>query len=274
VYREGGQVRFNGSQCASAFTLPPRFDELEMDRYRQAGFGIGVVTKLGDFSYATGASGAASAESAWRVIRPIEEVVQEVTELQRRYGLRKVFFIDSGFNLPLVHAKALCQALIDAKLKLRWNTRLAPLPCDAELVDLMKRAGCALVLMGNLGGDGHSGLALDDRLEPLLETCRRCEAGGLNYMISQQFGEPGETRETVVEKLRILRGINPALANLRVGVSLLPGTPEAATALAEGLIDDESELIQPTFYLADAVKDWIVDYLQEEAASHPRWNVM
>ena len=171
----------------------------------------------------------------------------------------------------MVHAKALCQALTEADLKVRWNTRLAPYRCDAELIGMMKQAGCALVLMGNMSGDGHDGPALGESLAPLLETCRICEEGDLNYMISQQFGEPGETRETVEEKLRILRGINPALANLRVGVSLMPGTPEAATALEEGLIDDESELIQPTFYVADTVKDWIVDYLQEQAASQALW---
>ncbi|MFQ6027113.1 MAG: B12-binding domain-containing radical SAM protein [Dehalococcoidia bacterium] len=274
VCQEGGRVQFNGIHCASEFTLPPRFEDLEMDRYRQAGFGIGVVTKLGDFSYPTLDSREPSSESAWRVIRPIEEVVQEVTEMKQRFGLRKVFFIDSGFNIPLAHAKALCQALTQADLKLRWNTRLAPYRCDAELIGMMKQAGCALVLMGNMGGDGHDGPSLDDRLEPLLETCRLCEEGGLHYTISQRFGEPGETRETVEEKLRILRGINPALANLRIGVSLMPGTPESAAALQEGLIDDESELIQPTFYVADSVKDWIVDYLQEEAATQPRWNVL
>jgi hypothetical protein len=55
---------------------------------------------------------------------------------------------------------------------------------------------------------------------------------------------------------------------------VLPGTDVAKTALAEGLIADESELIKPTFYLAESVQDWIVDYLQEAKAKHPRWNLM
>ena len=64
------------------------------------------------------------------------------------------------------------------------------------------------------------------------------------------------------------------MANLRVGVSLLPGTREARVAVSEGLIKDESELLEPTFYMAEGVKDWLVEYLQEAASVMPRWNLV
>jgi len=274
VYRQNGQIIYNGMRCFSEFAKPPRLEELDMQKYRQAGFGIGVLTKLSGFNYPTSEAATQTEEGAWRVIRPIDEVVAEVKDLEERFSLRKIFFIDNCFNIPTHHAKSLCHALIDADLNLRWNTNLAPYNCDAELVGLMKQAGCALVLMGGMRGDSHDGAAIGERLEPLLETTRLCEEGGLHYTISQRFGEPGETRETVDQKLEFLRGLKPAMANLRVGISLLPGTREAALALDEGLISDESELIKPTFYLAEEVRDWIVDYLKEATAEHPRWNLL
>ena len=274
VYRQNGQVIYNGIRCFSEFSRPPRLEELDIQKYRQAGFGIGVLTKLGGFYYPTSEAATQTEEGAWRVIRPIDEVVAEVKDLEERFSLRKVFFIDNCFNVPTHHAKSLCHALMDADLRLRWNTCLAPYSCDAELVGLMKQAGCALVLMGGMRGDSHEGAAVGENLEPLLETTRLCEEGGLHYTISQRFGGPGETRETVDQKLEFLRGLKPAMANLRVGISLLPGTREAALALDEGLIGDESELIKPTFYLAEEVRDWIVDYLKEAAAENPRWNLL
>ncbi len=274
VYRQNGQVIYNGIRCFSEFSRPPRLEELDIQKYRQAGFGIGVLTKLGGFYYPTSEAATQTEEGAWRVIRPIDEVVAEVKDLEERFSLRKVFFIDNCFNVPTHHAKSLCHALMDADLRLRWNTCLAPYSCDAELVGLMKQAGCALVLMGGMRGDSHDGAAVGENLEPLLETTRLCEEGGLHYTISQRFGGPGETRETVDQKLEFLRGLKPAMANLRVGISLLPGTREAALALDEGLIGDESELIKPTFYLAEEVRDWIVDYLKEAAAENPRWNLL
>ena len=274
VYRDSGGIQFNGMRCTSDFAMPPRFDELDMEKYRLAGFGVGIVTKLGDFNYPTGPGSEPSERSAWRVIRPIEEVVQEVQDMEERFRLRKVHFIDNGFNIPMSHANALCQALIDADIGVHWTTGLAPYSCDAELVGLMRQAGCKLVMMGNMRGDSHDGTTLGERMEPMLETCRTCEEGGLNYTIAQRFGEPGETRESVEEKLDFLRTIKPSMANLRVGVSIMPGTREAQLAVEEGLVADESELIKPTFYLDPQVKDWVVDHLKEAAAGQPRWNLL
>jgi hypothetical protein len=139
VYRNGDQIIYNGMRCASEFARPPRLEDLDMVRYRQAGFGIGVLTKLGGFYYPNSAASVPVEEGAWRVIRPIVEVVAEVKDLEQRFDLRKVFFIDNCFNIPAAHSKALCNALMDADLKLHWNTCLAPYGCDAELVGLMKQ---------------------------------------------------------------------------------------------------------------------------------------
>ena len=275
VYRNGPEIKVQEQMASSAFPKPPRLEELDIARYRQAGFGIGVLTKLRDFYYPTGGTQGSADTSAWRVVRPVEEVVQEIQEMQSRFGLRKIFFIDSAFNLPLPHAKSLCQCLIDAGVKFRWNTSLAAIPdaCDTELVSLMRQAGCSLVLMSGIAGgvdsDGAEGGAA-----ALREVCRLCEDGGLNYTISQYFGEPGDTRETVETKLAFLKEVSPAMANLRVGVRILPGTPLSQVAVSEGLIADESQLVQPTFYLAEPVRGWIVDGLKAEAAQHPRWNLM
>jgi B12 binding domain len=274
VYRQGGEIIANNTASSSQFSRPPRLEDLDMAKYRQAGFGIGVLTKLGGFSYPSARSGGQAEDSAWRVIRPIPEVVREVKDLEARFDLQKVFFIDNSFNIPLAHAKALCQALIDAHLKSHWNTVLAPNGCDAELIERMKQAGCALVLLVGTGGEGRTGAALEESLQPLLETCRLCEAKDLHYTITQTFGGPGETRQTVERKVAFLQSLKPAMANVRIGVSILPGTTVAAKAQEEGLIADATELIRPTFYLAAEVRDWIVDYLKAEAAQNPRWNLV
>lgn len=275
LYRENGAVVYNGMRCSSDFASRPSLDDLDMPKYAQAGFGVSVLTKLGGFYYPTSADDMRAPEGAWRVIRPIGEVVAEVAEVTARYDLRKIFFVDNCFNVPLEHAKELCHALMDAQVKVRWNTCLAPYACDAELIVLMKRAGCGLVMMGGTrGGDPHEGDNDVSRYASLKETAELCEAGGLRYTISQQFGEPGETRRSVEHKLEFLRGLQPALANIRVGVSVMPGTEVAARCIAEGIIADESELIAPTFYLAEAVRPWLVDHLRQQADANPRWNLM
>ena len=273
VYKKEGQTFKNEGYCVSEFAKPPRLEDLDMARYNKAGFGIGILTQLSSFSYPANASQVEINESAWRVIRPIGDVVAEVTDMKERFGMKKVFFIANGFNLPLDHAKSLCRELIQSKVNVRWNTNLAPFDCDPELIGLMKESGCGLVLMGNRSGNPYDQDDISDVTKQLTEVCRICDEGGLHYNIGKIFGEPGETRETVDEKLEFLRSINPAMASLRVGVSLMPGTSVAAIAKEEGLISDESELVKPTFYIAEGVRDWIVDYLKEQVEQNPRWNL-
>ena len=273
VYRSAnGAVAVNG-QVYSSFATPPRFDGLDMERYEKAGFGIGVVTKLGDnFNVTTPAS---RQSQSWRALRPIEEVISEVRDLKDRYGMRKVFFIDSGFNIPLAHAKSLCQSLMDADMGIHWNSYLAPVPdsFDLEAARLMKESGCGLVVMTGVDA-GSSERSQEEQFDRVKHICELCEEGGIHYTISQSFGDPGETRETVQAKLDFLASINPAIANLRVGARIRPGTDLAQRALDEGLISDSAELIKPVFYMEKAVEDWLVDKLKEEADQRPRWNLV
>ena len=189
---QDGHIVSNGL-AYSSFSASPRLEELDMPSYDRAGFGIGVVTKLDD-NFAHSMESAQTPES-WRVVRPVEDVVREVKELKQSFQVRKVFFIDSAFNLPPVHAEALCRALIDADLDVRWNSCLAPVDqaCHEDLLQLMVRAGCALMIMKSFDVADNGGAGLARRLDGLRDICHRCEKAGVHFMVSQVFGEPGES---------------------------------------------------------------------------------
>jgi hypothetical protein len=264
AYRDNGRVVVNEGRSFSAFSRPPRLDLLDLARYDRSGFGIGVVTKLAQ-AYSPAEGGA----EGWR-IRPVGEVLHEVEGLRGRFGIRKLFFIDSGFNIPLDYAKSICHALINAGLRIRWNSYLRPGDCDAELIALMKRSGCSLALMTGMG----EGEELSERLDRLRRLTSLCHAQGLPFALSLSFGEPGETEPTVVQKLEFLKEASPAFATLRVGTRVLPGAALAGAALDDGLIASNADLLRPTFYIASAVRGWLANRLRLEAADHPRWNLV
>ena len=271
VYRVGGKITMTEQQPGYGVMKPPRLEDLDLDRYAEAGFGIGVITKW--FDNPAASRGASGNDPDRDNLRPIQDVVDEVRDLRSRLGLRKFFFIANGFNVPPDHAKSFCQALIDTDLKIEWNTALVPRSCDRELIGLMKDAGCGLVIIGDLVVDAHDPEDLSVRLDQMLQVCRLCEEGDLPYTVGQTFGAPGETRETVEQKLVFLRNINPVVANLRVGIRMLPGSKSTEQARLDGQVFDDGDLIQPTFYIAESVKDWIVNHLQSEAGHNPKWNV-
>ena len=272
VYRDdanGGEIVVSEGRFTSSFHRAPRLDLLDMRAYNGSGFGVGVVTKLAQAYYPT--PGADFSGGDWRIRDP-QEVVDEIRALDDDFGINKVFFIDSGFNIPAEHAKATCQAIIDAGLRVRWNSYVRPSDdADAELMGLMKESGCSLALMAE-GGRGGEGLS--DRLTGLERMGALCRQVDLPFTMNMTFGEPGDTEASVEQKLDFLKRVDAAFAVLRVGTRVLPNTGTAQTALREGLIESESELMRPTFYTDAGVRDWIADKLREEAAEYPRWNLM
>ena len=149
--------------------------------------------------------------------------------------------------------------------------------CSSELrsgIDFPdEESGMRFGDIGDLVVDAYDPQDLDVRLQQMLQVCKLCEKGDLPYTVGQTFGAPGETRETVEQKLVFLRNINPAVANLRVGIRMLPGSRSTKQARSDGRIFNDGDLIQPTFYIAESVNDWIVDHLKAEASNNPKWSV-
>ena len=272
VYRDDandGEIVASEGRFTSSFHRAPRLDLLDMGAYNGSGFGVGVITKLAQAYYPT--PGADFNGGDWRIREP-SEVVDEIRALDDNFGINKVFFIDSGFNIPAEHAKATCRAIIDAGLHVRWNSYVRPSEdADAELMGLMKASGCSLALMAE-GGRGGEGIA--DRLAGLDRMAELCREANLPFTMNMTFGEPGDTESSVEQKLDFLKRVDAAFSVLRVGTRMLPNTAVAQRALREGLIESESELVRPTFYTDAGVRDWIADRLREEAAEYPRWNLM
>ncbi len=267
VYRDSGEVVVSEGRFAADFHRFPRLDLLDMGKYNGSGFGVGVVTKLAQAYYPTLDSSFDGGD--WRA-RPPEEVVEEIAALNRDFGINKIFFIDSGFNIPEDAAKSLCIAILESGLKIRWNSYVRPGSGDEELFRLMKQSGCSLALMSESGrGSGD----LSERLAGLEAMARLCRKVGLPFTMNMAFGEPGESRESVERKIEFLDTVAPAFAVLRLGTRALPNTAVAQAALDEGLIESESDLIRPIFYIEEEVRGWLGDRLREEVEARPRWNL-
>ncbi len=272
VYRIGDVLKTAPLRATSGLQKPPRLEDLDLDRYRQAGFGVGVITKLSWYA-STVASPSGAGED--RIVRPVSDVLDEVKRLRKQFDLHRFFFIDRAFNQPLDDAKALCQSLIDADLEIKWNSNLRPREVDRELVSLMVRSGCQMVLIGGVRVDPQDVSDEGDRLRDL---CALCQQEGLSYAITQGFGEPGETVETVQSKLAFLAEVadreTSAHVNLLAGNRLMPGTPLTQRALDEGIISPQDDLLMPVFYVSPEVREGLVDILEGEARSRPNWYVM
>ena len=283
VYRDGEEIITAPHRASSGLEIPPRLEDLDLPSYRKAGFGVGVITKLGWYS-STVASPTSTDE--WRIIRPVQEVAEEVRRLKNKFNLQEFFFIDQAFNRPSQYAKDLCNCLINEQLDIKWNTNLQPQECDQELVSLMVRAGCQMVLIGGASmpaslayeEDNSDSLTLSTIIAGLQHLCNMCAAQGLPYSITQGFGEPGETQNSIRTKLAFLSAAagkdRAAPVALRIGNRLLPGSELTKQAAQERLIESECDLLMPVYYVTPIVRANILETLQSAVSTHPTWSIM
>ena len=55
--------------------------------------------------------------------------------------MRHWFFVDNIFNMPIRHAKDICEEIAARQLDIEWSGYLNPKFIDDELCDLMARVG-------------------------------------------------------------------------------------------------------------------------------------
>ncbi len=206
-----------------------------------------------------------------RMRRP-GDVAQEMTQLGQ-LGIDNFFVVDNVFNFPPHHAKSICLEILKRDLKVRWSCYLHPQFVTESLLTLMKEAGCSSVEFGTDSGS-------DAQLKRLGKTftqaqVRRaselCHRVGLPFCHSLIFGGPGESRGTIQETFDLMAEVSPTAVIAMTGIRLFPGTSLARTASPKDLMMDDESMLKPTFYLAKAVRPFLLEMLQAHAAKNRHW---
>ncbi|HEY3447732.1 MAG TPA: radical SAM protein [Myxococcales bacterium] len=194
--------------------------------------------------------------------RPPADVAATVQRLADD-GVRHVYFVDNSFNIPEAWALELCERLKKVEPKIEWRAILYPERVRPELVDAMAAAGCVEVSLGFESGIDSILKSMNKRFttRDVRETSEFLRSRGIRRMGFLLFGGPGETRETVEQSLAFARELKLDGLRTTVGIRIYPGTALARTALAEGLIASEDDLLQPKFYLAPGLEPWIHERL-------------
>ncbi len=188
-----------------------------------------------------------------------------------RAGFSNFFFVDNTFNFPLSYAKELCRQIIAQGLDIRWQAIIYPKGVDHELATLMAAAGCNHISLGFESGSPRMLQQMNKRFTPeevRTISCMFAELG-VERMGFLLLGMPGETKDTVDESLAFAESLHLELLSLTPGVRLYPNTALAATAVREGILNPDDDLLLPRFYLAPKIVDWIGGYVKQWAATRP-----
>jgi radical SAM superfamily enzyme YgiQ (UPF0313 family) len=208
-------------------------------------------------------------------MRPVAEIITEIRGLVDEHGVDYLYFVDDIFNYPAEFAAELCTAMIDAKLAVSWSAFINPDFITPQLLDLMQRAGCDAVEFGTDSGspDMLKSLGKSFSVEQVRSASLLCREAGLDFAHYIIFGGPGETEASILASFQLMDELAPTAVIAMTGVRIYPGTSLCRTALEEGIITPETDLLQPVFYLAPAIKDQLATIVTEQAMQRKTWIV-
>ena len=252
------------------FPLPDT-RSLSAARYHDQEFWLPVQTRRGCPMKCSYCSTAVIEGCAIRKRSP-EAVVQWLGECARA-GFSRFYFVDNTFNLPPSYARMLCSRLFEAKLNITWRCILYPVKIDEELVRLMAEAGCVEVSLGFESGHEPILHGMNKRFKPedVRRTSELLGKYGIRRMGFLLLGGPGETKESAQESLAFADSLNLEAMKVSVGIRIYPYTALADTALEEGVIAPDDDLLMPRFYVAVGLEGWLREMVKKWSAGRPHW---
>jgi radical SAM superfamily enzyme YgiQ (UPF0313 family) len=188
-------------------------------------------------------------------------------------GFSRFQFVDNTFNLPPSYALTLCSRLAEAKLPITWRSILYPAKLEGTLVKAIANAGCREVSLGFESG-------CDDILKEMnkhflskdvREAVRILSDHGIHSMGFLLLGGPGETTDTAEETLDFVSTLRLDALKITLGIRIYPHTKLAKTAVQDGLITEDDNLLFPKFYMVKALEGWLRETVAKKLKEHPNW---
>ena len=166
-------------------------------------------------------------------------IVAEMEDIKRR-GINNILFRDATFTLGMERTREMCELLIKKKLNMVWwcETRINVL--NADLLKLMKAAGCVGINVGVetlnaelILSEGKPGVSLPDVIK-LRKEAKKC---GMKLHFLMIVGLPNDNLEGLYGSLKYLLQLQPESLGV-TSITPYPGTKLFDDAKAKGMISN------------------------------------
>lgn len=194
-----------------------------------------------------------AAQKVWGTKKPrfrsIDNIIQELKYLKTTFNQRYFIFWDDLFTINRDRTIELCQKIIENKLNIKWLCLVRIDKIDAELLEIMKKAGCYEIQIGIESGNDRvlSYIGKGINLEIIRKQIPIIKKSGLNWLCFLIIGFPTETKEEIKDTLNFISEIKPTSVVLSM-FSPYPGTEFFYELKKQGLIGKDfmkSDLCYP-----------------------------
>jgi anaerobic magnesium-protoporphyrin IX monomethyl ester cyclase len=161
-------------------------------------------------------------------------------ELLTQKGISFFYFSDDTFTYKQSWVKAICQEIIHRQLHITWVTIARVNHIQADILGLMRKAGCIQISFGIESGSEK----IRQKLNKPIKTAQIKKTFDLvkHYGIMPRayfiYGSPGESEETIQASIDLIRTIKP-LSIITYILDIFPGTRIYQELLEQGCITED-----------------------------------
>lgn len=213
--------------------------------------------------------------------RDLKELEREFVAMKKA-GIREIFFIDSTFNANPPFVTSVLKMMIQKKFGFSWSAQIHSFRVTADLIILMKEAGCHTVQIGVESGNSailkeYAPSKVKEKITMAVETCKKLNMRVLGYFI---IGFPHESKEQAIETIQYAKKLDPDFA------SFSTMTPDYGTKIYDdalkahsftdtdtiplSVFDPSGKAILHNAYLSPLEQDNIVRKAYIEFYLHPK----
>jgi radical SAM superfamily enzyme YgiQ (UPF0313 family) len=155
-----------------------------------------------------------------------KKVVEMMQYLKQNYGIRHVMFVDDLFLASRKRASEFSQRLIDLKLNMTWSCTSRVDTVHADVLALMKQAGCWEISFGLESGSQEmlEKMVKSAKIKDSKHALKLTAEAGIRSKGLFMLGYPGETAESIEETKQFVRDIPMTIMNL-TKFTPYPGSP-------------------------------------------------
>ena len=158
--------------------------------------------------------------------RSVDSFVDELAQLQTAHKPAFVDVVDGTFTFNRPFLEAFCRRMIEREVNVLWRCTARYDNVDAELLPLLKQAGCAALYFGLESGSQRMLEQVDKGLsvEQIQRKSELVRQHGIVAITAVLLGLPGETRQDLEHTLALMRQVHADIFDVNAYVPL-PGTP-------------------------------------------------
>lgn len=246
-------------------THSPLWDEMLVDYYMGRSAMLSIQTKRGcphQCAYCT----YPGIEGKTVRFKASGDIADEIERLKMTYGVNTFYFTDSIFNDAENGYLDIAETLIHRNVGIKWAAFFRPDAIGKEEMLLLKRSGLYAV---EAGGDAASDETLEglnkhltfDDIYAFNAACMQAEIPCAHYVI---FGGPRETEATVRKALNNLEKLKNCIVFAFSGIRMLPGTLIQKRAIEEGILQNDTSLLEPSYYFSPHIDVASMDNMIEQ----------